>query len=268
MLADSAGHIFFDSAGRGESAAKLGAGEWIRSVITTQRSAVSNLFRDPVASGHFFMISVPVTDYGVPKYVLAAQVRSSSLSDILRRQRAPPGGVVSLVDRVPRIMARSRNELEYVGTSPSDRFKEAAMRMSEGSFEGRLLEGVRAYSSMSRSPVTGWTVGVGMPADAIETPIWRSIGELALAVAALLALGIASALILGRALVNALTSAAASARGLARGEVVEARHSRIVEAEELSRGLIEAGSHSRTCTCASATRRCLPSTPHGARRKR
>ena len=74
--------------------------------------------------------------------------------------------------------------------------------MSEGSFEGRLLEGVRAYSSMSRSPVTGWTVGVGLPADAIETPIWRSIGELALAVAALLALGIASALILGRALVE------------------------------------------------------------------
>ena len=95
----SAGRILFDSAGRGEAAAQLGDGEWIRSVVTTQRSAVSNLFRDPVASGHFFMISVPVTDYGVPKYVLAAQVRSSSLSDILRRQRAPPGGVVSLVDR-------------------------------------------------------------------------------------------------------------------------------------------------------------------------
>ncbi len=241
ILADTTGRILFDSASRGEAASRLGDGKWIRAVVTTQRSAVSNLFGDPATSGHFFMISVPVTDYGVPKYVLAAQVRSSSLSDILRRQRAPPGGVVTLVDRSPNIMARSRNEREYVGTSPSDRFKEASKRMFEGSFEGRLLEGVRAYSSMSRSPVTGWTVGVGLPADAIETPIWRSIGELALAVAALLALGIASALILGRAMVNALTSASASARGLARGEVVEARHSRIVEAEELSRGLIEAG---------------------------
>ena len=240
VLAHSDGRIFFDSAGRSEGAARLGGGEWIRSVVATRRPAVSNLVHDTVAGGHFFLISVPVLERGSLKYVLAAQVRSESLSEILRRQSAPSGGVVSLVDRSPRVMARSRNEAEYLGMPPSEKFREASARMTEGSFEGRLLEGTRSYSSISRSPLTGWTVGVGMPSAAIDSPIWRTIGELALVAIVLLAAGIGSALILGRALVGALTSAAASARGLARGEAIEPRHSRIVEAEELSEGVLEA----------------------------
>ena len=240
VLADAGGRIFFDSAGRGEGAAALGSGEWIRDVVRTGRAAVSNLVHDAVAGGHFFLISMPVMEGGRLRYVLAAQVRSESLSDILRRQSATSGAVVSLADRVPRLMARSRNEEEYIGKPPSRRFYDAMQRMSEGSYEGRLLEGVKSYSSISRSSLTGWTVGVGMPAAAIDTPIWRTIGELALVALVLLGAGIASALVLGRALVRALTSAAASARGLARGEAIEPRHSRIVEAEELSKGLLEA----------------------------
>lgn len=241
VLADVRGRVFFDSAGRGDAAARLGDGEWISAVIATRKPAVSNLVRDPVANGHFFLISVPVFENGTLRYVLAAQVRSQSLSEILRSQSASSGAIVSVIDRVPRLMARSRNEAEYIGTPATSRFIEATARMSEGSFEGQTLEGVRSYASISRSRVTGWTVGVGMPATAIDTPIWRTIGELALVAIVMLAAGITSALILGRALVGALTSAASSARGLARGEAVEARHSRIIEAEDLSKGLIEAG---------------------------
>jgi signal transduction histidine kinase/CheY-like chemotaxis protein len=67
------------------------------------------------------------------------------------------------------------------------------------------------------------------------------MGQLALVAVLLLVAGMASALILGRALVGALTSAAGTARGLARGETPVPRHSRISEAEELSKGLVEAG---------------------------
>ena len=112
--------------------------------------------------------------------------------------------------------------------------------MIEGSYPGVLLEGVRAYSSLSRSPLTGWAVGIGIPAGAVDAPILRSIWQLVLVGLVLLAAGIASALVLGRALVGALISASSAARGLARGDPVEARHSRIYEAEELSHGLLEA----------------------------
>lgn len=240
VLAAPSGHILFDTTARTGEVAHLGEREWIHAVVTTRRSAVSNLFHDSEAGGYFYMIAVPVMSDGAVKFVLAAKVRSSSLSEILRRQGAPPGGVVTLIDRTPRIMARSRGEAQFVGKAPSENFRLASARMTEGIFQGRLLEGVPAYSSLSRSPVTGWTVGIGMPAESIAGPIRRSIWELALVGVALLGAGIISALILGRALVGALTSASSAARGLARGEAIEAHHSRIFEAEELSHGLLEA----------------------------
>jgi signal transduction histidine kinase len=241
VLADPSGRLVFDTAARhGDAAARFGESEWIDTVVATQRPAVSNLFQDPAAKGYFFMIAVPVMKEETLRYVLAAEVRSSTLSDILRRQRAPPGGVVSLIDRTPRIMARTSKEAEFIGKPPSERFKQASRSMREGSYEGMLLEGVRSYSSISRSTITGWTVGVGLPANAIDAPLLRIFSELALVVALLLGAGITSALVLGRALVGALTSASSTARGLARGEVVEPRHSRIVEAQDLSQGLLEA----------------------------
>jgi signal transduction histidine kinase len=239
-LADPAARIVFDTASHGGEASRLGEVAWIRTVVATRRPTVSNLFHDGAAGGYFYMIAVPVQEAGTVRYVLAAKVRSSSLSDILRRQSTPPGGVVTLIDRAPRIMARSRNEARFIGQAPSENFRTASARMSEGSWRGMLLEGTPSYSSMSRSPLTGWTVGVGLPSAAVDTPILHSILQLALVGALLLGAGVASALILGRALVEALTSASLAARGLARGEVIEARHSRIFEAEELSHGLLEA----------------------------
>ena len=45
---------------------------------------------------------------------------------------------------------------------------------------------------MSRSPITGWTIGIGMPAEEIDAPIRRSMIALALVGILILALGIVS----------------------------------------------------------------------------
>ena len=87
VLADRSGRIVFDTAARPGEAARIGDTEWIARVVSTRRPAVSNLFRDAVAGDYFFMIAVPVMDADTVRYVLAAKVRSSSLSEILRRQR-------------------------------------------------------------------------------------------------------------------------------------------------------------------------------------
>lgn len=238
-LTEPTGNIVFDTTAPGHTQ-QAGEREWLQSVVRARHSAVSNLFGDPAAGWHFYMIAVPVIDAGRVKYVLAAKVHAKILSAILLRQRAPPGGVVTLLDRVPSIMARTRNEAQFIGKGPSSNFRDALGRMNEGSFQGKLLEGGRSYSSMSRSAVTGWTVGVGLPSDSIDTPILRSMFELGLVAVVLLAAGVVSALVLGQALVSALTSASSAARGLARGERIKPRHSRIFEAEELSHGLLEA----------------------------
>ena len=230
---------------------------------------VSNLFQDATTGGYFFVVAVPVVRTGEVRSVLAAQIRSTSLSEILRRQSAPPNGVISVLDGVSQIMARTRGEAEYIGKPPSRDFvamlgaherRKLALR--------RTLEGTPAYASLSRSPITGWTVGIGMPASEIDGPIFRSMWALGLVGALILGLGVAGALVLSSFIVRALTSAATAARALARGDAGDGAPSRIVEAEELSNGAASKPRAFSTRASASATRRCTPSVLRAPRARR
>jgi PAS domain S-box-containing protein len=240
LLVHPSGAIMADTALGAEDAPSFTTSGWVRSVLSTKHAAVSNMFEDVAAGGHFFVVAVPVIRNGEIRAVLAAQVRVSSLSEILRRQSVPPNGVITLVDGTLHIMARTRNEARFIGGEPSADFIATAARMSEGSWRSTMLEGIPAYSSMSRSPVTGWTVAIGIPVEDMERPIRRSLLALVLAGLVMLGGGVAAALVLSSFIVRALSSAATSARALARGEQVLAVPSHITEADELSTGLIEA----------------------------
>ncbi|MEP7246364.1 MAG: ATP-binding protein, partial [Gammaproteobacteria bacterium] len=240
LLVHPSGAVMADTALGPEDKPSFTTADWVRTVLQSKRPAVSNLFQDATTGGYFFVVAVPVVRSGDVRAVLAAQIRSSSLSDILRRQSVPPNGVIALVDGSPKLMARTRGEAEFVGKPPSTDYQAAAARMSEGSWRSMMMEGTPAYSSMSRSPVTGWTVGIGIPAADMERPIVRSMWALGLVGALILTLGVVSALVLSSFMVRALVSAATAARALARGEQVVIAPSRIVEAEELANGLHDA----------------------------
>jgi PAS domain S-box-containing protein len=242
LLVHPSGAVIADTALGPEDTPSFTTADWVRRVLATRRPAVSNLFQDATTGGYFFVVAVPVIRSGEVRSVLAAQIRSTSLSDILRRQSAPPNGVIAVVDGASQIMARTRNEAEFIGKSPSPDFAAMLTRTGEGSWRSTLLEGIPAYASMSRSPITGWAVGIGLPATDIERPIRRSMWALGLVGAVILAIGVACALVLSTFIVRALTSAARAARALARGEAVVARRSHIAEMDETSTGLLEAAS--------------------------
>lgn len=240
LLIHPSGAVIADTALGPEATPSFTTADWVRAVLSTKEAAVSNLFADPDANGYFFVVAVPVMRSGEVRSVLAAQIRSKSLSDILRRQSAPPNGVIALMDGSSHIMARTRNEEKFVGRLPSADYQAAAARMSEGSWRSTMLEGVVAYSSMSRSPITGWTVGIGIPATDMQRSIRNSMLALGLVGALILMVGVVCALVLSTFIVRALSSAATAARALARGEPVITTPSRIVEADELSTELLEA----------------------------
>ncbi|MGH3804897.1 MAG: cache domain-containing protein, partial [Pseudonocardiaceae bacterium] len=195
LLVHPSGAVMADTALGAEDAPSFTTAAWVRSVLATKRPAVSNLFEDAAAGGYFFVVAVPVIRSGEIRAVLAAQIRTSALSEILRRQSAPPNGVIAVLDGTLHIMARTRGEAQYIGKEPSQDFVAAAARMSEGSWRSTMLEGVPAYASMSRSPVTGWTVGIGIPVGEMERPIRRSIWALVLAGVVILGGGVAGALV-------------------------------------------------------------------------
>jgi hypothetical protein len=185
----------------------VGDAEWIGRIFTSQRGGVSTVRR--WRSGDWVVnIGVPVVRRGGVRYVLAARVTAAALTDSLRRQQAPEDGVLTLLDEDHTIIARTRNADRYVGGKPTADFIERARTNPSGSWRTVLLEGVPAYSAWFRSPVTGWTVGLGMPSEEIDRPLRRRTLEIICAGIGTLGAGLLIALILGSRIVRAETGAA------------------------------------------------------------
>jgi signal transduction histidine kinase len=236
---DASLNVIVSTSGIGSASPVLDP-DWVRDVLATGRPAVSKVAQDPATGQWLISIGVPVSHGRAPRYVLGAKVYAHMFSDVLQRQKLPPGGVVTLLDATPRIVARTRNQEKYVGQMPTPDFAKRSRGTPEGSWRSVLLEGTSAYSAWNRSGVTGWTVGIGLPSEPIDAPVRRSFLALVTAGLTMFGVGLLLALILGRRLVATQTAAAAAARSLAQGHTVDAFDSNIAEAHELAVGLRDA----------------------------
>ena len=217
-----------------------GPSEWAQRVLDTRRATVSTVRKDRVTGDYVVNVGVPVVRGGQVRYVLAARIRASALSETLRNQQPPEGGVITLLDADQTIMARTRNEKQYVGGQPTRDFVERSRTQPSGTWRSVMLEGTPSYSAWHRSPLTGWTAGLAMPAETFDGPVRRRTAAIVLVSVATLGLGLLIALVLGRGIIRSQSAAADSARSLARGERVPVVHSHITEADELGLALHDA----------------------------
>jgi PAS domain S-box-containing protein len=219
----------------------LVADDWVRTVVETKRAAVSSLSRDPTTGERFISVGVPVMLRKQLRFVLGARILQSEFSSVLRRQQAPPDGVVALIDSSLLIIARTRGEETYVGGRTNPAFESVIRSASEGSTRSNLLEGTPSLSAWSRSSLTGWTVGIGLPAAAVDGPILRSLYLLMTVGIAILGGGLLMAFVVRWRIVRAQIAAVAAARALARGEPAAPWSSHVTEFNDLASGLREAG---------------------------
>jgi len=215
--------------------------DWVRVVRDTKHPAVSSLKRDPATGQFFVSIGVPVMRDGQLRYVLGARILASEFSGVLHRQQAPLDGVLALMDTNFTVMARTRSEDVYLGSQPSPDFAADIRSAPEGAVRSILLEGTPSFSAWSRSPVTGWTVGLGLPASAVDGPILRSLWLLVAVGVAILGGGLLMAFVVRWRIVRAQIAAVTAARALAHGEATALWTSRVTEFNDLAEGLRDAG---------------------------
>ena len=214
--------------------------DWVDAVFRTGQPAVSGVRQDPETGIWFVTVGVPVVRHGRVIYALGVRVRASAFSELLRRQGPPQGGLITLLDSTTGIIARTQNEERYVGQRPTPEFVERSREQPEGTWRTLTLEGVPAYSSWSRSILTGWTIGNAIPAEAVDGPMRQSVRALLVTGLGTLGAGLVLALLLTHGLVRSGEKVASAARALARGEPLPPFRPLIAEAEGLSRALHEA----------------------------
>lgn len=129
--------------------------------------AVGSAVRSPTVR-----VRVPVTRDGEVRYVISAPLNLKVLADLLQAQRLPEDWVIVLVDREKRVIVRI--PAVAAGTPVSDSLREAIDREPEGWFRGRTIEGRSTYTPYVTSQLSGWVLGIAIPAATVEAGARRT----------------------------------------------------------------------------------------------
>ncbi len=213
--------------------------DYVASVAAGGRFRVSGIYRSAVNGQMVATADVPVRFAGpsgpeVPG-VLASTIDLAAIDALMRRQLLPDSWRGVIIDRDGRYLQRVRNDPSLLGQPVTMAWAEAARRAPSGWLHSVLQDGVDGYVGFATSPVTGWTVGIGVPAETVRAPLRRTLLSLLALVAVFAGLGMALALYLARRVARPVS-------GLARlatdpDAALPAGSSGIVEVDEVARAL-------------------------------
>ena len=191
-----------------------------RHVFGTGTAFVSNLYTGAVTRAAALSVDVPVLVGGKVAYDLTLGLTPASFEELLRRQRVPEGSVVTILDRGEASVARVPSGEQFVGKPASPSLRTLMRAGAEGIGTTRTLEGREVVTAFSRSSVSGWSVAVGLPKEALLGPLRRNVSA-ALAVGCALLGGCALlALFLARRVSVPIRALPRYAGAVAAGEAV------------------------------------------------
>jgi signal transduction histidine kinase/ActR/RegA family two-component response regulator len=191
------------------------------SVLRTGRPAVGQLAQG-LGKRYAFAVRVPVIRLGAIKYVLTAVVDPQSISQLVLAQRLPPDWIGVILDANRRFVTRTVEPETKLGQLASDDLRAMVDRAPEGWFYGKTIEGWNVYTPYVRSPFSGWTVAIGIPAGVVEASLRRSFLAVVFFGLTLLALGITLAWYFGSRTARSIKSLSLITEGLRSAESVGA----------------------------------------------
>lgn len=217
-------------------------------ISSTGRFGVSDVFKGTLTGEPRVVAAVPVRDAsGAVTRILGKIVPSPRLSALLAEQGLRPGWIGVVLDRQGIIVARTRDAERFVGRPGGALLRERVLAGDvSGLVENVTADGQEVVSVYARSPVTGWTVSVGMPRTEAGAALRQTLVLLAAAGATLLGLAVLLATLVGRGIAGPVAALAASARAVGGGQPMPAPVAAIPELEEVDRSLRGAGATIRS----------------------
>jgi len=204
----------------------------VKRVFGGERPPVSDMFTSEPNGPLIVTMDVPVVVNGQVAYCLSLVLTPQVLNDLLRNQKLPPDWLSGIVDRSGRITARSSHAERFVGTMAQPDMLARATGAPDGAFETVSKEGVPTLLAYSRSAVSGWTVGIGIPRQALQAPWLRAFTQLGLGMLVLLGLMGALAWRQGGRIARSVQGLSDAARAMAKGEAMPATTLYFSEAQE------------------------------------
>lgn len=215
--------------------------EHVRSVFTTGKPSVSNLFYGPVLKRAIISVDVPVIIDGTVVYALGVGILPEQFNALLRTQGLPADWVAAVFDTNGTIVGRNRSPEKYVGHKARSILLKAMMKSSEGTILAISQEGVPVLSFFSRSPVTHWRVAVGIPRQTVQAGIVQRLSMLGAGVIALFGIALLLAWFIGGRIAHSVKALTIPAMALSSGQLIPVPRVYIKEAIEVASAIDRAG---------------------------
>ena len=213
------------------------AQEVVREVVATRRRAFSGLFGGGAMRRPIVSVSVPVMHGPRVAYVLTVSDLPERFRALLAEQQVPPGWIATALDAKGVIVARTRDQERLVGTKGVAEVLERMAGNEQGSIETTSLEGAPVVVAFSRSPETGWTAALAVPREALSERLWQRTRAVAVAVLAVLALGLLLAWGIGGRIASSIRGLAGPAARIGLRQPIEVPPLGLEEADAVGRAL-------------------------------
>ena len=135
-------------------------------LITTGRPTVGSLsFAPRLGDEPGVAVRVVILQGQGVAGVITAVIRPTVFQKILEDQRLPEGWVSGLVGSDGRFIART--PAVKLGSLAGAAFLNNVRDADAGWYRGNTVEGLDTYSAFAKSRLTGWSIGFGIPAEAV-----------------------------------------------------------------------------------------------------
>ncbi|VXB31518.1 ATP-binding protein [Massilia sp. 9I] len=219
VLRDRSGQQLFNTTVAYGSALPRHPSPSIDRVFATGEPAVSNVFQGVLRKSALASVDVPVRVGGQVRYVLSIGLGPEEFDELLTPKSVPEGAVASLFDRNGVIFNRNMNREKSIGQPVNPLLRNAAARSSEGTIDSRSREGKPLLTSFSRSSFSGWGVAIGIPRETLRNELVDQLALMAGVAAALFAIGMCLAWLIGGRLARSVQALSGQALALGRGDV-------------------------------------------------
>jgi len=147
-------------------------------VFDTGAPVISDLFTGRVIGNPVIGIGVPVRHGGRIPYTLNGGITPERFAALVSTQRLPEGWLVGVFDSAGTVVARSHEAPRFVGRPGSPELVRRMKEAPEATFASRTLEGISVQTVYSRSPLSRWTVAIGIPEKELTTHLLYSLARL------------------------------------------------------------------------------------------
>jgi signal transduction histidine kinase/ActR/RegA family two-component response regulator len=247
IVSDAGGKVLFRTTDPyGAASGHVTDPDSLRQLLAVQRPLVGRVARGQRGKVAF-PVRVPIRDEAGHLYALTAVIKPDRILDVVRRQAAPSGSIIAVIDASGFIVARSKDHDRRVALPVGDSLAQLMRDKSpewvgvNQNFEGDVL--TTAFTKVSRH---GWTVAVGVPRPSIGPASLTGITMYGWGLAASLLACISLASLLSIRITRSFANLQRGAAALGAGDKVEVAPTRIRELNLMGQALETAASQHAT----------------------